>query len=352
MFNPVILNRKYLLTYAIVWVLLMAIHILLLMVFYNFPAGISISEGIVFNFLFSVIGLGLWFPVYFQNTRKGKIISFLLYHIMACIISVGLWLWVSYSILSLSFPDNSRYIAQLSASLPVRAGTGVLFYILIVLVYYLMIYYQNFKEKLTRESELKALVKESELNSLKSQINPHFLFNSLNSISSLTLISPERAREMVIKLSEFLRYSLSHSQEQLTSMKDELQNISRYLDIEKIRFGKRLVVHKNIDEKCLEQKLPGLILQPLIENAIKYGVYESTSTSSITIECKSKNMMLEVTLLNDFDPETVMKKGEGIGISNINKRMLIMYARDDLFFINKTDHTFEITLRFPQFDEQ
>ncbi|MBN2348073.1 MAG: histidine kinase [Bacteroidales bacterium] len=348
MFNPIALNRKYLITYFVVWGALALTHIILLVNFYDFNVGILITEGLLFNFLFSVIGLGLWFPIYFSKDKQKNFIGFFGYHIASCALSIGLWLWISYSILSLAFSNNALYLEHLNQTLLLRIGSGLFFYILIVLIYYLIIYYNNFKEKLVKESELRSLVKESELKSLKSQINPHFLFNSLNSISSLTLISPEKAQEMVIKLSEFLRYSLSNSNEQLTTLEKEVENITRYLDIEKIRFGKRLVVELETTEDCNRQLLPGLILQPLIENSIKYGVYESTELSTINIHCKCNNTALFIRIVNDYDPEAIIKKGEGIGISNIKKRLKLVYNRDDLISFNKQKNSFEVNIQFPQ----
>jgi LytS/YehU family sensor histidine kinase len=211
-----------------------------------------------------------------------------------------------------------------------------------------MIYYRNNKENQLKEVELKALVKESELNSLKSQINPHFLFNSLNSISSLTMIEPAKAQEMIIKLSEFLRYTTSHKEERLTSLDEEIGNINRYLDIEKIRFGKRLLVKQTIDDSCRNLKLPGLILQPLLENALKYGVYESTEESIIEMICTCNSSSLSIVIRNQWDPEFQSGKGEGIGLKNIRSRLRILYNRDDLFIIRKDHHIFEVNIVFPQ----
>ncbi len=348
--NPILKNRTYFYIYASVWFVILIIHTIVLSYSYNFGWQYAITESIVYIFLFAFLGLGLWFPIYFSDFSKSSFAAIIIQQIFACIISVGLWLLISHLILTSIFSDRVDYLQYLRSSLPLRIGTGILFYSLVILTYYLITVYNDFKEKLVKESELKSLVKESELKSLKSQINPHFLFNSLNSISSLTIISPEKAQEMVIKLSDFLRYSLSHSKEQLTSLEDELTNISRYLDIEKIRFGKRLRVDNKIDESCYTKSLPGLILQPLIENAIKYGLYESIEESRIEIECKCNNTLLEVVLRNDYDPDFVSKKGEGIGISNIQKRLAIMYNRDDLLSIHKSDHIFEVTIRFPQID--
>jgi len=348
MFNPLLKVRSYFIAYTGIWFLIAVIHVLILIVFQGFSAGLAITESVISNLLLALIGLGLWFPVFFSKLEKESIVNFILKHLFACLLSVGLWVLIHYAILNALFASHKEYKEFLVSSLPWRAGIGTLFYGAIILVYYLIINYQNFREKMTREAELKALIRESELNSLKSQINPHFLFNSLNSISSLTMISPEKAQDMIIKLSEFLRYSLSNKDEQLTSLRDEIANLSRYLDIEKVRFGKRLNVVNNTNEKCFEHKLPGLILQPLMENAIKYGVHESIDQTDIEIICTCSEKNLHVSIRNRFDPEFHYKKGAGIGIQNIRSRLKIMYGRDDLLSVVKSGSIFEVTIVFPQ----
>lgn len=349
MLNPILKNRNFSFTYAAGWAIVVVIQIFLVIYFYNSNnILITIVDSLIFNTLYAIIGIGIWYPVYYTDLEKNKITNFITNHLASSSLAVGLWLWLGYLIVTVLFKDNVDYINRLNRTIPWRVGIGFLFYVLLISNYYLMIYYQNFKDKTLRESELKALVKESELSSLKSQINPHFLFNSLNSISSLTLISPERAQEMVINLSEFLRYSLSNKKETLTSFENELKNIERYLKIEKIRFGKRLNVIQNIAQGSHAYHLPALILQPIIENAVKYGVYESIDQSNILLESRTYDNLLEVKISNEFDPDFLVKKGAGIGLKNVMSRLRIQYGRDDLVKISKTENTFEIILWFPQ----
>ncbi len=348
MLHPILRNWRNLIGYIIIWAIIGAINTFILAYFNDFSLVISIVESLIFNILFATLGIGIWYPVYYTDIEKNRFSNFITNHLAASSLAVGLWVWLSYVIMTSMFAYDKEYLNYLNASIPWRIGIGFLFYVLIASNYYLIIYYQNFKDKLLRESELKSLVKESQLSSLKSQINPHFLFNSLNSISSLTMVSPERAQDMVINLSDFLRYSLSHKNESLTTFEKELKNIDRYLKIEKIRFGRRLNVEKEISEPCLRYYLPGLILQPLMENAVKYGIYESTEQSNIYIIASCSGDVLEITIRNDYDPDFVTKKGEGIGLRNVISRMKIQYAHEDLIKVNKTEKSFEVRLLFPQ----
>jgi sensor histidine kinase YesM len=346
--NPILSNRKIFYYYAGIWIIIMILHHFLLTFSGNLALLPAITDSVIVNLLFAAIGLGLWFPIFFGKSDDEKLLNTIINNVVGGIVAVSFWLGLSYFILTSLFNSDTAYIGFLRSSVPWRAGIGLLYYEVMILVYYLMIFYKNNKENQLKEAELKALVKESELKSLKSQINPHFLFNSLNSISSLTMIEPAKAQEMIIKLSEFLRYTTSHKEEKLTSLDEEISNINRYLEIEKIRFGKRLTVRQNIDPSCCHMKLPGLILQPLLENAVKYGVYESTDGSLIEILTSCNSSALSIVIRNQWDPDFQSNKGEGVGLRNIRSRLRIMYNRDDLFIIKKDHNIFEVNIIFPQ----
>jgi two-component sensor histidine kinase len=334
--------------YAGIWIIVILIHIFLLIFARQTAPLQAIADSVVSNLLFIAIGLGLWYPIFFGKSDDEKLISSIINNLVGCILAVGFWLGLAYFLLVSMFHSQNEYLEFIRKSIPWRAGIGILYYEVMIMVYYLIIFYRNNKENLVKEAELKTLVKESELKSLKSQINPHFLFNSLNSISSLTMIEPSKAQEMIIKLSEFLRYTTSNKEEKFTTLDQEIGNINRYLDIEKIRFGKRLIVKQDINKTCWNMKLPGLILQPLLENAVKYGVYESIEGSVINLICSCNSSALSVVIRNDWDPDSPSKKGEGVGLINIRSRLRIIYNRDDLLNIRKDAATFEVTIIFPQ----
>jgi sensor histidine kinase YesM len=346
--NPILNSRNTFYSYLGIWIIVICIHVFLLSFFGKIALVPAFSDSIISNLLYAAIGLGLWFPIFFGKSDDEKLISMVVNNIIGGIVTVGFWIGLSYFFLTSIFNTDVTYLGFIRKSIPWRAGIGILYYEVIILVYYLIIYYRNNKENIVKEAELKALVKESELSSLKSQINPHFLFNSLNSISSLTMIEPPKAQEMIIKLSEFLRYTISNKDEKLTTLEQELGNINRYLDIEKIRFGKRLNVKQDIHEACRKLKLPGLILQPLLENAVKFGVYESIEEAVIEIVSNCNSAALSIIIRNAWDPDFQFNKGEGIGLINIRSRLRILYNRDDLLTVRKDPNTFEVQIIFPQ----
>lgn len=262
-------------------------------------------------------------------------------------ISVVLWLFVTKYIVLLVLPKNNDYLAYWEASLSYRVVTGIFIYWLIILAYAWFISLHNLSEKNAKEARLESLVKETELKMLRSQINPHFLFNSLNSVSSLTITDPDRAREMVIKLSEFMRYALSKKDEQPVTLRSELDNLRLYLEIEKVRFGDKLSTEENIEEKCLDVKMPVMLLQPLYENAIKHGVYESTESVRITTEAKSIDGHIEISISNNYDPSPPSRRGTGTGLINVARRLELFYGKNASIKTTKENGVFNVSLFLP-----
>jgi len=245
------------------------------------------------------------------------------------------------------FPDNLNYQEFWNTTLPYRIGTGVFIFGLVTLTYFLFVSMTNLSEKKAKEARLESLIKETELKMLRSQINPHFLFNSLNSISSLTITDPEKARLMVINLSEFMRYALSRKDEQPVSLRSELENLQLYLDIEKVRFGEKLTTEENIEPRCLEFKIPVLLLQPLYENAVKHGVYESTDCVKIKTHAKIIDGFIEIIISNNYDPAPSQKRGTGTGLLNVTRRLELFYGKKASIKTSKENGIYTVILYLP-----
>jgi two-component system, LytTR family, sensor kinase len=345
--HPVFINRKSLIVYFALWTLIMGVQFAIFYFVYLFPVEIAIADSFVFNLLFSMIGIAMWYIVRYSIPDQKNIWNVVLNHLSFMTLSLVVWYGISYTVLSTLFGSNKAYMDMMVVSIPNKIISGLIGYTVIALVYYLFIYYQNLQEKMRVETRLRMVLKETELNMLKSQINPHFLFNSLNSISSLTITDPEKARDMVIKLSDFLRYSVSNNAATFTSLSEEMANIRRYLEIEKVRFGDKLVFDFHLEGRCRDHQIPAMILQPLFENAIKHGVYESTEQVSIVMDCEYREGYLEITIVNDFDPDAHPRKGTGIGLSNIRERLRLLYKNDKLLRTQSEGKRFSVFLSLP-----
>jgi two-component system, LytTR family, sensor kinase len=329
------------------WILIMGVHFFIFYFQYGFPFITSVSDSFITNGIFSILGIPVWYVVRYSVPSAKTRFNLLFNHLTSLTLIIVIWITASYSVLNALFTSFPLYKTFLLSSIPYRIIGGIFFYILLCLTYYLVLYNSNLQAKLKEEARLNELLKESELNMLRSQINPHFLFNSLNSISSLTISDPEKAREMLIKLSDFLRYSVSTNASGFTSLEKEMINIQRYLEIEKVRFGNKLEFEFKLEPNCKNHLIPAMLLQPLFENAIKHGVYESTEQVKIEMDCRFENGCLDITLLNDFEPGARARKGAGVGLKNIRERLKLMYKSDTLLKISVSGTKYSVNLCLP-----
>jgi len=343
--HPLTNNYRLLGFYAIFWATISVINIVLQVFWYNVPLVYSLLDTGTNYVLYPLLGSSIWYSIRYNSVEEVSVLRLIIFHLIAASILCGIWVYISYAIYQPFIKDNNNFLRD---GLPSKIFAGYIMYVIYLIFFYAVNYYQSLKEKIKKESEYKALIREAELQALKSQINPHFLFNSLNSISSLTVSNPEKAQEMVINLSTFMRYSLMHNEKEMVSFSRELENIKLYLSIEKVRFGKKLNAEFEIDAQCMEAEIPNMILQPIYENAIKYGVYETTEQVTIKTICNCESNFLKITIVNDYDASTIKRRGEGIGLRNIRKRMEIIYNNPDLMKVTDHKTSFEVQLIIPQ----
>jgi len=345
--HPILSNRVRLIVWWLVWLFLALGQSLLFYFAYGSFVNISILDSLVSLLIYSGIALSLWYPFRYFNSGKTRTTALISNLIASGALSVSLWVFVTKLIMTTILPEQNNYQAYWDRTFPYRIGTGVFIYGLIILTYYLFVSLSNLSEKSARESKLESLVKETELKMLRSQINPHFLFNSLNSISSLTITDPEKARDMVVKLSEFMRYALSRKDEQPVSLQNELENLRLYLDIEKVRFGEKLTMEEDIDSNCLDFKIPVMLLQPLYENAVKHGVYESTESVRIMTRLRIIDGYFEISISNNYESTPSLKRGTGTGLLNVTRRLELFYGNKASIKTLKENGLYTVTLYIP-----
>jgi sensor histidine kinase YesM len=246
------------------------------------------------------------------------------------------------------FFGDSQYQQFLSLSIPLRFMFALLMISFVTILNWL---WNNLKEQTVKEerrNQAEQLVKDAELVKLRQQLQPHFLFNSLNSISALAGSKPNEARKMIQQLSDFLRGTLKKDEQKEVLLSEELEHLKLYLEIEKVRFGDRLNLDIHIPENCLPVFLPPLLLQPIVENAIKFGLYGTTESITVSILARLDNSFLYIEIKNPFDSETQrLNEGSGFGLSSIERRLQLLYTRNDLLNIEKAEHEFITKLKIP-----
>jgi two-component system, LytTR family, sensor kinase len=345
--HPVLQNRVRLVVWWLVWIFLGLGQASLFYFAFGSFTKIIIPDIIISFIIYSGLALVLWYPLSFMNRLVDNILVLVANLIVIGGVAVTSWFFASKFLLWQVFPENTDLNSYWDTTVLYRIGTGAFIYGLVVLTYYLIESLTSLAEKKTREAKLESLVRDTELKMLRSQINPHFLFNSLNSVSSLTVTDPDKARMMVIKLSEFMRYALSRKDEKPVSLQSELDNLKLYLDIETVRFGDRLSVEETIDSSCLQTMLPVMLLQPLYENAIKHGVYESTKKVMIRTTVRNIEGFVEINIFNTFDPEATPVKGTGTGLTNVTRRLELLYGNRAVIKTEKTEDSFTVRIFIP-----
>ena len=255
--------------------------------------------------------------------------------------------WEMLKLLPYGSHDYDTYVFWLHQTLPVRFIVSWIILAWIGTNAALRKSISSMDTRFQQQADASALLKEAELFKLRQQLQPHFLYNSLNSISALLMISPDKAQEMVGKLSDFLRNSVRREAEDNLLLSDELAYIETYLAIESVRFGDRLqvVVDKAYTDNAL---IPPFILQPILENSIKFGLYGVTGTVVIRIQIFHDGSMLNISVTNPYDRNAQPSKGTGFGLQSISRRLFLLYARTDLLETRKDDQYFTTTLKIPQ----
>lgn len=322
----------------------LAIHLYLLHYVIHFDWKVALGDGITGSVLLS---LSVWVMVLIIRSypTTAAIMPYALF--MAIVVSFATtmanWQILKWWVIK----DNPAYDEWFVHTSPIR-------FLLIWMVNSWIATSASMRKNITaldtrfqQQTDASVLLKEAELFKLRQQLQPHFLYNSLNSISALVMISPDKAQEMIGKLSEFLRSSVKRESEDTLPVDDELLYIQSYLAIESIRFGDRLQVQ--IEKKFTgKATIPPFLLQPILENAIKFGLYGKTGAVSITISIVLEGPMLSITITNPYDANLQPPKGTGFGLEGIQRRLYLLYARTDLLETKKDNQFYTTILKIPQ----
>lgn len=316
-----------------------------ILVGYSVSPWQAITDSVVSNILLAGAGILVLNNMRYYLPGKEKY-----WYVLAMSLALSCaWLIAARALLWLFLRHDTEYIDFLKRSSPIRYSIAFLVISCIEAMGLLWYSQQERNDNENREKEISRIAKETELFKLRQQLQPHFLFNSLNSISALTASQPEKARHMIQQLSDFLRGTLRKDLDHWNTLSEELEYLQLYLEIEKVRFGERLQTVTEINPETALMMLPSLLLQPVVENAIKFGLYDTTGDVKITINAISENSMLVIRISNPFDAETSGNLGgTGFGLSSISRRLYLLFARNDLLQTETKENIFITTIIIPQ----
>ncbi|MFM7858772.1 MAG: sensor histidine kinase [Flammeovirgaceae bacterium] len=321
-----------------------AFHTWLLNQWLGFDFNLAATDALA-TILWIMLSAGVMELVVMQYSPKNGRYQFLA---GLALILAAISFWAAIPALEYYGKENETYLKMLANTVPIRvAFTFVLVFAAGVLILFAA-RLRDLEESAEQRSATESMVREAELQKLQLQLQPHFLFNSLNSINALMLVQPPKAREMVQQLSDFLRATLKRADEQWITLAQEADYLKLYLAIEKVRFGHRLDVQMNLDEQIQMWFIPPLLLQPLVENAIKFGLYGTTDKVTIYLNTQREGNALQVEISNPFDTDMQPPEGSGFGLAGLKRRLYLLYARNDLLTTRMEGNQFFVRLMLPE----
>ncbi|HKB45490.1 MAG TPA: histidine kinase [Chitinophagaceae bacterium] len=338
--------RRFQVIFGICWLVLMADHAMALH-WFGLPWIVAMFDSLISNGILFLFCLLIMNTLRYYLPRREQVINIFIW----CIFFTAIWLILIKWLLRISLGYYNGYSAMLHNSLSIRFSISFLLLGCVTMISVLWQTWNEQKENQERKSDAEKLAKEAELFKLRQQLQPHFLFNSLNSINALIGTRPEEARKMVQQLSDFLRGTIRKEENQFISFAEELENLKLYLEIEKVRFGYRLKTELDIGENTLKWKMPALLMQPLMENAIKFGLYGTTGEVVISLRAVIADNHLVVAIVNPFDPDMQRTEGTGFGLKSVRRRLYLLFGRNDLMEINKTSNAYVVVFRIPDMNE-
>lgn len=352
--HPILGNSRRLLLYVLGWIPLAGMTCYLLAA----PGALGWRDAAVLVaplcVLYAFMCLSAWYVCRGTPLEPSGFLRIVLTLSLAAVLNSALWVLAARAIGTLlaSSPRFAGIDLRLAPDVPMLFGAGILLYFLAVALHYVLLAASESQEAKQREMKMSVLAREAELRALKAQVNPHFLFNSLNSISALTASDPAQAREMCVLLGDFLRRTLGLGEKAAILLEEELSLVRAFLAVEKVRFGARIQMQENIDASTLDAPVPPLLLQPLVENAIVHGISNLVDGGWIRLEIQRRGATLAITVENSFDPEAPPRRRNGVGLANVRQRLAARYGNAATFEVKSEGDRFRVGITLPAREER
>jgi sensor histidine kinase YesM len=294
--------------------------------------GLAFTEALVLVLplflVYAFICLSAWYVCRAVPLRSSGALSVVSASLIGIAIASGLFLGIAYGWMALlrTMPALDDTVARFGQQLPVLFFAAVLLFLLALTINYLGLAFEETREAEKRQLALQAHARDAELRALRAQLDPHFLYNCLNSIAALTAADAGGARRMCLLLAEFLRSTLHVGALSQIRLGDELALAERFLAIEQVRFGDRLRVQRDIEAAALLCQVPPLFLQPLLENAVTHGIADVLEGGAIELKISRSGDRLVIAIDNPCDPDTLTPMRQGTGMSNVRLRLAAMFG--------------------------
>lgn len=349
--HPLLARRDHLALYLLLWILVGAL-LAGLLVSQGMPWGFAAAVAVPLATAFSFVCLSAWYVSRGIPLTATGAIRIVATALSAAVLSSAMWLVIARGWMAIVAPrfDVADVRAAAGSYDVLLFGVGVLLYLLSIAASYLIAAYDASQAFERRGLQAQVLAREAELRALRAQVDPHFLFNSLHSISALTTSDAAGARRMCLLLADFLRESLTLGSQTRITVTRELALARRFLEIEQVRFGPRLQVDIEAGDAgdCL---VPPLLLQPLVENAVTHGIAHVLAGGTVALSAARRGALLRIVTENPCDPERPRRAGAGVGLRNVRARLRALHAQDASVIAGKHGSVWRVEIVLPAVTE-
>jgi two-component system sensor histidine kinase AlgZ len=347
--HPILAEWRILGSYLAAWVVLGGLLAALIVAAAPFGWAEAALFALPLSVLYGFVGLGSFWVCRAAPLELSRLLRALGTQLVAAAISAVIWLVASrgWALLLDRYGPFSGIAAKQVEAAPLLLALGVALYLLAAALHYILGAFEASQEAERRALELEISSREAELRTLRAQIHPHFLFNSLNSINALIAARPAEARRLCVLLADFLRRSLTLGPREQIPLGEELDLAEKLLSIEKVRFGERLEHEIEASERVRGCSVPPLVLQPLVENAVTHGIAQMLDGGRIRIEATMRGDQLLLVVENPRDPDSPDPKGAGIGLQNVRRRLAALYGADAEIRTRPQKDSYRVELRLP-----
>ena len=346
--HPILAHPGRLVAYVAIWVPLGALLAGLLALQHVFSWTHAAVVAIPLSAMYGFLCLSAWYVTGGSPVDRVGAVRVAVSALASSFLSAAIWLLIARGWLSII--DSFARLGvgpSFRAAAPTLFAFGVLLYLLAMAVSYLAAAFAVSRHAERRELELQVLAREAELRALRAQIDPHFLFNSLQSISALTTLDPAAARRMCLLLADFLRDTLALGSRDRITLTEELALVRRFLEIEQVRFGDRLRVDIDAGEAG-EAEVPPLLLQPLAENAVTHGIAHVIDGGVVRMRAERRLAAVVVTVDNPVDADRPSGRGTGLGLRIVRERLASACGPDAFLQAEERDGRFMVRVEIPR----
>lgn len=345
--HPIFKHRGRLLLYLAVWV----VFGLLLAVVFVFGGGAPVEWSLEFAVPAAVVlglqSLSFWYVVQAMPPDVTPVARMAAIWAIAGLVSLLVWIALAYAWAMWLLPEGEAYGAAAVGMLPLLVFAGAIGISLAVLGHYLAGAFQRSRNAERRALELQVLAREAELKSLRAQLDPHFLFNSLNSVAALIGNDTVAARQMCFLMAQFFRKSLTLARQQAIALSEEVSLAETFLAIEKVRFGDRLQSKFDIADDVKDVSVPPLMLQPLVENAVHHGVAHMLEGGEVCVQARRRESFLELVVANPCDPDRPPSRSTGVGLANVRARVEALCGHQASVDVDAGETSFRVSILLP-----